>query len=372
MTAIVHDDIRANVHAMWASVADRWGEHADYIDARGAEVTARLLELTAPQAGERVLELACGTGAVGIAAAELGAEVVLSDVAPEMTALAAARAAGLDNVSARPLDLEAIDEPDASFDVVLCREGLMFAVDPVAAAREVRRVLRPGGRFAVAVWGPRERNPWLALVFDAVSAQIGAPMPPPGVPGPFSLDDAARLAGVLRSGGLDAVAVSELAVPLRAGSFDEWFTRTSAIAGPLAQRLAAMPEARASRAARPARGGDRGVRHRRRARDPGRVPDRLRARLGVGQGHSQWCRAPRPGTLGSMNSDSPRKLTRSTSDKVLGGVAGGLAEYFSIDPLVVRIGFVASLLFSGAGLFAYAALLIFVPADTAALTPVAA
>lgn len=73
-----------------------------------------------------------------------------------------------------------------------------------------------------------------------------------------------------------------------------------------------------------------------------------------------------------MNSDSPRKLTRSTSDKVLGGVAGGLAEYFSIDPLVVRIGFVASLLFSGAGLFAYAALLIFVPADTAALAPVAA
>ncbi len=73
-----------------------------------------------------------------------------------------------------------------------------------------------------------------------------------------------------------------------------------------------------------------------------------------------------------MNSDAPRKLTRSTSDKVLGGVAGGLAEYFSVDPLVVRIGFVASLLFSGAGLLAYLGLMIFVPADTAALTPVAA
>jgi phage shock protein C len=73
-----------------------------------------------------------------------------------------------------------------------------------------------------------------------------------------------------------------------------------------------------------------------------------------------------------MNSDAPRKLTRSSSNKVLGGVAGGLAEYFSVDPLVVRIGFVASLLFSGAGLLAYLGLLIFVPADTAALTPVAA
>ena len=66
------------------------------------------------------------------------------------------------------------------------------------------------------------------------------------------------------------------------------------------------------------------------------------------------------------------RLYRCRENRVLAGVAGGLAEYFSIDPLVVRIGFVASLLFSGAGLFAYAALLIFVPADTAALTPVAA
>jgi hypothetical protein len=63
------------------------------------------------------------------------------------------------------------------------------------------------------------------------------------VPGPFSLDDAVRLAGVLDAGGLRGVAVEELAVPLRAASFDEWFARTTAIAGPLAARLAAMPEA---------------------------------------------------------------------------------------------------------------------------------
>ena len=52
-----------------------------------------------------------------------------------------------------------------------------------ARVREIRRVLRPGGRVALAVWGPRDRNPWLGVVFDAVSAQIGAPVPPPGVPG---------------------------------------------------------------------------------------------------------------------------------------------------------------------------------------------
>jgi phage shock protein C len=66
-----------------------------------------------------------------------------------------------------------------------------------------------------------------------------------------------------------------------------------------------------------------------------------------------------------MNSEPPRRLTRSTSDKMIGGVAGGLADYFSIDPLVVRIGFVVSVFFSGAGLLAYLALLAFAPSDSA-------
>ena len=70
---------------------------------------------------------------------------------------------------------------------------------------------RPRGR--VAVWGPRARNPWLGCVFDAVGAQLGAPVPPPGVPGPFALDDPDGLAALLRDAGLADVAVDELAVP---------------------------------------------------------------------------------------------------------------------------------------------------------------
>jgi len=162
----------------------------------------------------------------------------------QMTSIASARAdaIGLSNVSTRVLDLERIDQPDGSYDVVLCREGLMFASDPARAAREIRRVLRPGGRVALAVWGPRERNPWLGIVLDAVSAQIGAPVPPPGVPGPFSLEDADKLAGLLSGAELADVVVSELAVPLRAGSFEEWWARTSALAGPLAKMLASLSE----------------------------------------------------------------------------------------------------------------------------------
>jgi SAM-dependent methyltransferase len=241
------DALRRQLHGMWASVAPAWGEHADYADTRGAAITAELLRLSAPRPGERVLELACGAGGVGIAAARLvgpAGEVVLSDVATEMTGIAAARAAalGLGNVSTLTLDLDDLAQPDQAYDVVLCREGLMFALDPAHAVAEIRRVLRPGGRVALAVWGPRARNPWLGIVFDAVSAQLGGPVPPPGIPGPFALDDPDRLGRLLAGAGLTGVAVTEVPAPLRDPSFDAWLARTSALAGPLAARLAALPE----------------------------------------------------------------------------------------------------------------------------------
>src|SRR5262245_51901338 len=124
---------------MWAGVAGRWAEQADEVDERGAGITAVMLARTTPAPGDRVLELACGPGGAGLAAAALvgpDGEAVLSDVVPGMAAIAAARAAerGLDNVHTAVLDLERIDQPDASFDVVLCREGLMFAADPTGAA----------------------------------------------------------------------------------------------------------------------------------------------------------------------------------------------------------------------------------------------
>lgn len=241
------DELRARLHGQWAAVASGWAENADYVDALVAPVTEKLLELSAPGPGDRVLELACGPGGVGLVAAELVApdgEVVLSDVAAEMIAIAGerARARGLGNVTTHQLDLERIQQPDDSYDVVLCREGFMFALDPGQAAREIQRVLRPDGRVALSVWGPRERNPWLGVVFDTVSTQTGAPTPSPGVPSPFSLGNPERLAGLLSDAGLSEVAVAELPMTVREASFDDWWGRRAALAEPFAKVLAALPE----------------------------------------------------------------------------------------------------------------------------------
>lgn len=239
--------VRGHVHAMWASVADRWQAHADDADRRVAAVTRAMLARTSPQPGDHVLELACGPGGAGLAAAErVGPDgvVVLSDVVAEMVAIAAARAesGGLLGVRTAILDLEAIDQPAQSYDVVLCREGLMFVTEPDHAVAEIHRVLRRGGRAAVSVWGSPEQNAWLGLVFEAVTAQLGRPVPPPGMPGPFSLADPTRLAALFEVAGFADVVIEEIPAPLHAASFEAWWARTSALAGPIASIVAGLPD----------------------------------------------------------------------------------------------------------------------------------
>jgi SAM-dependent methyltransferase len=241
------DSLRASLRAIWTSAAPSWGEHAGHIDTRSAGVTQAMLDAACLHRGARVLELACGPGGVGLAAAEIvgpDGAVVLSDVAPEMTAIAAqrAQAAGLTNVTTREVDLEQIDYPEATFDAVLCREGLMLVPDPASAVREARRVVRPDGRAVFTVWGPRQRNPWLGLLFDAITAELGAPVPPPGVPGPFSLADPGALEALLLAAGFVGVAVREIPTPMRTASVDDWWSVVPSLAGPIAQLLASLPD----------------------------------------------------------------------------------------------------------------------------------
>jgi SAM-dependent methyltransferase len=225
------------IQAAWAGVAPAWEAHADDLDARTASITERLIELADLQSGESVLELASGPGGVGLAAAELvggHGSVVISDVVPQMVDAVRRRAAAreLTNVTAKVLDLEAIAEPDASYEVVLCREGLMFALDPARAVKEMRRVLRPRGRVAVAVWAEKAQNPWLALLLDAITEVTGVVVPPEGLPGPFALADAERLQTLFTDAGFLDLTLDTVSAPVRAPSFDAWWDRTCRVAGP--------------------------------------------------------------------------------------------------------------------------------------------
>jgi SAM-dependent methyltransferase len=117
----------------------------------------------------------------------------------------------------------------------------MLVIDPAAAVREAHRVLVPGGRAVYAVWGPRDRNPWLGVLLDAVTAHLGIPVPPPGMPDPFALSDYGRLEELLSEAGFREVSIREVATPMNASSFDEWWAVVPSLAGPVGPLLEAQP-----------------------------------------------------------------------------------------------------------------------------------
>jgi SAM-dependent methyltransferase len=187
-----------------------------------------MIDAAGLQPGQRVLELAAGPGETGFLAAELvepGGGLISSDQSEAMVAIARARAAelGLTNVEFRVINAESIDLAVASVDVVLCRWGYMLMVDPGAALSETRRVLRTGGRLALAVWGSPALNPWL-VVPNQVLIEFGLMDPPePGAPGAFALSDPERLTAVLDEAGFVDVEIEEVEIVRGAPTFEEWW-----------------------------------------------------------------------------------------------------------------------------------------------------
>jgi ubiquinone/menaquinone biosynthesis C-methylase UbiE len=206
------DQLRALTRETWETAAAGWGREAEAVRKWGMPVSVAMVESLDLQPGQRVLELASGPGDTGFMAAELvrpGGTLISSDGAEPMIEVARARAAqlGVDNVEFRQLELEWIDLETASVDAVLVRWGIMLTVDPPTAAREIRRVLRPGGHAALAVWDARERNPW-ALIPGTALLELGHTEPPdPNAPGPFALAEEGRLAELLRDAGFTDVEV---------------------------------------------------------------------------------------------------------------------------------------------------------------------
>ncbi|MGZ8260179.1 MAG: class I SAM-dependent methyltransferase, partial [Caldimonas sp.] len=130
---------------------------------------AALLARVAPRPGERVLDVACGTGRLALdVAPALGpsGNVVGVDLSAAMVEAAHRRAAeqGVGNAAFRRMDAESLDLSEASFDIALCALGLMYVPDPGRALREMARVLRPAGRIGVAVWGERAKCRWSPLL----------------------------------------------------------------------------------------------------------------------------------------------------------------------------------------------------------------
>ncbi len=209
-----------------------------FVAAIGAPLASDLVSLATLRRGERVLDVACGTGVVArLAAEEVGGtgSVAGLDVNPGMLAVAR---------SATPSDLpiewheasaEAMPLPDASFDVVLCQMGLQFMPDKPAALREMRRVLVRGGRLILNLPGPTPRL--FTIMAEALDRHIGAEAAG-FVNLVFSLHDTAEIESLVRNSGFHDVSVQSEIRPLGLPAPEEFlwqYVHSTPIAGAVAQ-----------------------------------------------------------------------------------------------------------------------------------------
>ena len=176
------------------------------VDPRFSSVVQNVLERADLKPGHRVLDLGTGTGSVAIGAARLvgpSGRVTAVDISPDMLAMARRRVAesGYANIAVREARAEQLPADDGSFDVLLASLSLMYVIDRAGAAREMRRVLRPGGRFVAAVWAAAERCD--IVLFQQTAGRFAPPPPVPAV-GPGALADPSGFLAQLADVGIDA------------------------------------------------------------------------------------------------------------------------------------------------------------------------
>jgi ubiquinone/menaquinone biosynthesis C-methylase UbiE len=241
------EDYRRTSQQVWEAMAPGWERWRAQLADALTPVRERLIRELAPQPGETVLELGAGTGETGFEAAAMlgdGGRLVSTDFSREMVEVARRRGSelGLGNVDYRVIDAERIELDSGSVDGVLCQSTYMLVADPAAALAETRRVLRPGGRLALSVWGAPERNPWASIGAMILIERGHMPPPEPEAPGVFSMASADRTRALLERAGFGSVRTAE--VPVRFGfrDLDDYEQWVIDVAGPIAMVVRGLPE----------------------------------------------------------------------------------------------------------------------------------
>lgn len=199
--------------AVWAaSRGERWRLHAVPMEATMAPVDAPLIQALRLDAPYRIADLGCGGGATSVNVfhqAPQGSLVHGFDIADTLVEMARQRLKPGEPLRFEAADLESAAPPDGPYDRLVSRFGTMFFPHPPQAFANLQRWLKPGGRFAFAVWGPPAENPWFTTVRQVMAQVIDLPAPEPDAPGPFRYGDATKLLALLGPAGFSELNVED-------------------------------------------------------------------------------------------------------------------------------------------------------------------
>ena len=230
-------DIKHQQRVQWREAADAWDRYFDWYSHAFAPLMTWCADAIGAAPGMSVLDVAAGAGQPALTIAPRlhpGGTVLGIDFSPEMVAVAEGRRrrAGAANASFRTMDAEQLELPDASFDAVTCACGVIFFPDAEQALAEMRRVLKPGGRLAIAVWDEPSKNSFVTVGGGAISRFHAATPPSPKSPGAFRFSQRDVLQGVLLDAGFTDLSIVSITMAIEFDSTEEyWETFTECAAG---------------------------------------------------------------------------------------------------------------------------------------------
>ncbi|GGA75627.1 methyltransferase [Flavobacterium palustre] len=239
--------IREQQKDSWNKFSPGWKKWDDLIMDFLKPIGDKMIELINPKENENVLDVASGTGEPGISiAAKIGnGKIIFTDLSNGMLEIAKENAskAGIPNFETQVCDVSELPFDDNSFDIVSCRLGFMFFPDMQMAAKELVRVLKPGGRFTTSVWCGPEKNFWVTAVGGTINKNMGLTPPPEGAPGMFRCAKPGFLADIFKEAGLKNVSETEVAGAVNCGTAETYWDMMTEIAAPFVAALSNADDA---------------------------------------------------------------------------------------------------------------------------------
>jgi len=235
------EQIRDQQKESWNKFSPGWKKWddltMDFLKPMGDEIIRKLK----PKDGDTVLDVAAGTGEPGLTIASMikNGKVVITDIAEGMLEIARENAVKreIKNIETRVCDASEMPFADNTFNAVSCRMGFMFFPDMLLAAKEMFRVLKPGGRIATSVWYAPEKNFWVTATMGTINKNMELPPPPPGSPGMFRCAKNGFIADLLKQAGFRNITETEIQSKLNSGTAEVYWSFITEVAAPVVAAL---------------------------------------------------------------------------------------------------------------------------------------
>lgn len=238
--------IRDQQKQSWNKISGGWKKWdlmvMDFLNPMGDEI----IQLLKPSGNDVVLDVGSGTGEPGLTIATMltGGKVIINDIAEDMVEIARENAErrGIKNIETDTSDVCQLPFADNTFDAISCRFGFMFFPDMLLAAKEMVRVLKPGGRIATSVWNVPDKNFWVTAIMSSINKNLQPAPSLPGAPGMFRCAKEGFMKDLFIQAGLKNITESEIYGKLDCGNAEGYWNFMNEVAGPVAAALGKVDE----------------------------------------------------------------------------------------------------------------------------------